>query len=187
MKAKRPQLLRIVEQAPPERADARENRERILKAARTMMKSRSIADICMDSLAEKAGVGKGTLYRRFKDRHSLCLALLDDAEQALQARVLAGMSLGEFVVAVAEHILDHAELFLEAAAFTPRGQDRYSHPVRLAYRYEIERQLKQPRPFIVDAILALLEPDFVVRQSQSMPRARFLLELERAALSLAKA
>ena len=47
----------------------------------------------MDEVARAAGVGKGTLYRRFADRSSLCLALLDDSERALQDRMLQNFGL----------------------------------------------------------------------------------------------
>jgi len=44
----------------------------------------------MDEIAEAAGVGKGTLYRRFGDRAGLAIALIDEAERELQNRVLRG-------------------------------------------------------------------------------------------------
>lgn len=44
----------------------------------------------MDRLAERAGVGKGTVFRRFGSRAGLMLTLLDDSEAAFQARFLFG-------------------------------------------------------------------------------------------------
>ena len=44
----------------------------------------------MDALAQRAGVGKGTVFRRFGTRPGIFQALLDDDERDFQARVLAG-------------------------------------------------------------------------------------------------
>ena len=38
----------------------------------------------MDAVAEAAGVGKGTLYRRFGDRNGLAYAILDEREREFQ-------------------------------------------------------------------------------------------------------
>ncbi len=70
-----------------ERKDAARNRQKILAAARELMERRGLAGVCMDELAAAAGVGKGTLYRRFADKHALFRALLDDDERVLQEAV----------------------------------------------------------------------------------------------------
>lgn len=70
-----------------ERADAQKNRARILDAARRLTKKRPLDELCMDELAACAGVGKGTLYRRFADKTALLHALLDESERALQVEV----------------------------------------------------------------------------------------------------
>ena len=44
----------------------------------------------MDALAERAGLGKGTVFRRFGTRAGIFAALLDDDERAFQQQVLAG-------------------------------------------------------------------------------------------------
>lgn len=58
---------------PARRADARENRERILAVAREAFRSSN--DVSMHALAKLAGVGQGTLYRNFPNRDTLVLAL----------------------------------------------------------------------------------------------------------------
>jgi AcrR family transcriptional regulator len=83
-------LLPISGAPPPERADAARNRARILNAARQLLAERDPCDVSIDAIAEAAGVGKGTVYRRFGDRGGLMQALLDDHEQSLQAAVLTG-------------------------------------------------------------------------------------------------
>jgi AcrR family transcriptional regulator len=46
--------------------------------------------VTMDGLAERAGLGKGTVFRRFGTRAGIFQALLDDDERAFQAQVLSG-------------------------------------------------------------------------------------------------
>ena len=76
-----------------ERKDAARNRKKILDAAKKLMKSRGLDVICMDELAAAAGVGKGTLYRRFTDKFALFRALLDEDERVLQERARARFDL----------------------------------------------------------------------------------------------
>jgi AcrR family transcriptional regulator len=85
------QQLSVVGQAPPaERADAARNRRRVLDAAKKLFDERGIAAVTLDDVVAAAGVGKGTLFRRFGDKAGLAVALLDDEERALQDRILSG-------------------------------------------------------------------------------------------------
>ncbi len=73
-----------------ERADAARNRERVLAAAEQLFAERGVACVTMDAVAAAAGVGKGTLYRRFVDKGGLAVALLDQRERELQQHILTG-------------------------------------------------------------------------------------------------
>lgn len=59
------------------RKDARENLERVLAAARACFAEHGAA-VTMDEVAQRAGVGTGTLYRRFPSRAALVEALYDE-------------------------------------------------------------------------------------------------------------
>ncbi|HUE25745.1 MAG TPA: TetR/AcrR family transcriptional regulator [Solirubrobacteraceae bacterium] len=84
-----PLELPLLEQ-PPERGDAAANRKRILAAARAVLAERGVDGTSMDAVAAAAGVGKGTLFRRFGDRAGLFDALLDDAMSEFQDAFLSG-------------------------------------------------------------------------------------------------
>jgi AcrR family transcriptional regulator len=73
-----------------ERGDAAENRKRILAAARAVVAERGVEGASMDAVACAAGVGKGTLFRRFGDRAGLFDALIDDAMAEFQDAFLSG-------------------------------------------------------------------------------------------------
>lgn len=85
-----PVALPLADEPPQERADAARNRTRVLGAAADLFARRGIEYVSMDAVAAAAGVGKGTLYRRFGDRCGLALALLDERERAFQEAALRG-------------------------------------------------------------------------------------------------
>ncbi len=76
--------------ARPLRADAQRNRTRILEAAEVVFAAEGI-EVPVDTIAEKAGVGVGTLYRHFPTKEKLCEAILMDrlTDLTLDARALA--------------------------------------------------------------------------------------------------
>jgi AcrR family transcriptional regulator len=75
---------------PAERADAARNRRLLLATAREIIAEQGADKLTMDGLAERAGLGKGTVYRRFGTRAGIFQALLDDDERYFQEQVLSG-------------------------------------------------------------------------------------------------
>src|SRR6202521_5336850 len=73
-----------------ERGDAAVNRERILCAARALLTAHGPEGLTMQAVATAAGVGKGTVFRRFGDRDGLTHALLDDYMREFQEAFLHG-------------------------------------------------------------------------------------------------
>jgi AcrR family transcriptional regulator len=82
--------LPIVDAEPRERADAQRNREKVLAAAERLFACRGVENVSMDAIAAEAGVGKGTLFRRFGDRAGLAQALLEQHTIALQEAIIRG-------------------------------------------------------------------------------------------------
>jgi AcrR family transcriptional regulator len=76
--------------AQAERADAARNRLHLLATARQMLAEQGADRLTMDGLAERARLGKGTVFRRFGTRAGIFQALLDDDERAFQQQVLSG-------------------------------------------------------------------------------------------------
>jgi AcrR family transcriptional regulator len=73
------------------RADAQRNRERILEVAKQEF-TRSGANASLEDIAQKAGVGPGTLYRHFPTREELLVAVYRSEMEKLAAaaRTFAG-------------------------------------------------------------------------------------------------
>ncbi|MBP0455896.1 TetR/AcrR family transcriptional regulator [Streptomyces montanisoli] len=68
----------------PLRADARRNRESVLDAAGELFAQRGDA-VQMDEIAERAGLGVGTLYRHFADKRALLAAIIGRRFEAMTA------------------------------------------------------------------------------------------------------
>jgi AcrR family transcriptional regulator len=156
-----------------ERADARRNRERILCAVARLVDEHGIDDVSMDDVAAEAGVGKGTLYRRFGDRWSLLRALIEEPERDFQDAVIRGepplgpgappcerlLAFGAGLLA----LLDHHARFILAGDKVTTG--RYRHPVYAFYRTHVAFLLREilgegtQTEYLVDALLAPLAPE----------------------------
>lgn len=91
------------------RADARDNRARLLRAARDVFAAQG-AQASLNKVAQRAGVGPGTLYRHFPSLSALLVAVIGDDVAALCARgralrhsADARAALEEWLFAVADH------------------------------------------------------------------------------------
>jgi AcrR family transcriptional regulator len=113
-----------------ERADAARNRRAVLAAAEELFAARGVGAVTMDDVAAAAGVGKGTLYRRFGDKSGLAMALLDERERELQHRMLSGPPplgpgaepaerLAAFVASYLELVAAQLDLVLLSQTSTP--------------------------------------------------------------------
>lgn len=82
--------LPLTDQVPQERGDAARNRTLLLDAARRLIAERGADAVTTDDIAVAAGVGKGTLFRRFGSRAGLMIVLLDEDEKAGQQAFMFG-------------------------------------------------------------------------------------------------
>ncbi|MHB8532422.1 MAG: TetR/AcrR family transcriptional regulator [Solirubrobacteraceae bacterium] len=157
-----------------ERTDAARNRERILCAARRLFDQRGAGCVSMDEVALAAGVGKGTLFRRFGSRASLAAAVLSERERDFQEAIIRGEPpLGpgapavERLVAFGEAMLDilaaHSELMLAAET----GPARYTHPAYAVHRLHVSLLLREAdgecdAELLADTLLASLSAGLYV-------------------------
>jgi AcrR family transcriptional regulator len=165
--------------APAERVDAARNRQRILAAAEKLFSREGVAATSMDAIALEAGVGKGTLFRRFGDRASLALALLESSERDFQERFIRGPSpLGPgapscerviaFGRALLSHLSAHGDLMLAAQTSGTPGQ-RFNAGPYGAYRAHLIPLIRDAAPdldaeYVAEALLAQLGAEVVLHQ-----------------------
>lgn len=171
-----------------ERGDAARNRALLLDAARTLVAERGVDAVTMDDIAAAAGVGKGTLFRRFGSRAGLMMVLLDEDELASQQAFLFGPPplgpdappLDRLVAFGRERIgfvhTHHA--LLSAANSDPHN--RYSAPV-MVQRTHVRVLLREAHSTgdldaQTEALLALLDVDYVEHQLNEGGRTLRTLE-----------
>ncbi|BCJ34696.1 TetR family transcriptional regulator [Actinocatenispora thailandica] len=76
--------------AAHERADAARNRTAILRATEDLLADHGAEHVSVDAVAAAAGVGKGTVFRRFGSRAGLLRALVDERMDDLSRRIRTG-------------------------------------------------------------------------------------------------
>jgi AcrR family transcriptional regulator len=191
-------LLKIGAAPQKERADAARNRRKILDATARLFEQHGVAGVSMDQIAAEAGVGKGTLFRRFGDKSGLAVALLDDRERELQQAVLSGPAplgpeapadarLVAFVEAYAQFLEANLDLVHLSETASPGARYRVG-----AYRFwhrHVTILLAKARPdldadYLAHAVLAPLAAD--LRKALDYPGQRAVagaVTLARLALS----
>lgn len=100
----------------PRRADAERNRSRILAAASELFAERGL-DASMPELAERAGVGVGTLYRAFPDKDHLLGAVMAERLRWLAGEIEAALAAPDPWTAFTDVIWKGATLHVKDRAF----------------------------------------------------------------------
>jgi AcrR family transcriptional regulator len=169
-----------------ERVDAARNRERILCTARRLFEERGAGCVSMDEVAEAAGVGKGTLFRRFGSRASLAAAVLSEQERTLQEGFIRGEPpLGPGapprarLIAFGEAMIDLLETNHELLLSAETGPARFAHPAYAVHRLHVTLLLREAdeecdAELLADTLLAALGAELFVylRQVRGMSLAR---------------
>lgn len=170
-----------------ERKDAARNRQRVLQAARELFGERGVSGVTMEEISAQAGVGKGTLYRRYPNKGLLCQALLDEPTRTFQERVMGELA------ASGEGPLERLELFfgslvgfmeknldlLYGAHLSLSPEDRLSHPaydwrrwtVLGLLREAVRRGKLEPGldvEYLATALLAPLDVELYHHQRQDL-------------------
>jgi AcrR family transcriptional regulator len=118
----------VVVEIPHLRADAQRNLERILEAARAVF-ARDGLDASVADVAERAGVGTATIFRRFPTKDDLVSAVLEYELEAFGARARKaaesddpGEAIGEFMTSVIQSFIED-RCFCEAT-----GSELFNRP-----------------------------------------------------------
>jgi AcrR family transcriptional regulator len=140
----------------PLRKDAERNRQLILDSARELFAERGLG-VSLDEIARHAGVGVGTVYRRFPDKEQLIDALFEDRLGEILAAANASLEMGDPWEALAHFLERSLELQVE-----DRGLKELLLGTSTAHaRIEKGRQQIQP---VVQAVLLRAQRAGVVRE-----------------------
>jgi AcrR family transcriptional regulator len=168
-----PRALPLVEEASRERADAARNRLKVLAAAEELFAQHGPECVSMEAIAAAAGVGKGTLFRRFGDRAGLAHALLDERERRMQEEMIRGAPpLGpgappcERLIAFGRAVLAQSDDYRAILMTADVGGARFRHPVYAVWRTHVAVLLREADPeldvdAIADFLLAGLRADLI--------------------------
>jgi AcrR family transcriptional regulator len=182
------QALPTTDADPCERADAARNRRRILASAARLIEEHGVEHVSMDAIAAEAGVGKGTLFRRFGDRSGLVMALLDERTRAFQDSLIRGeaplgpgapavdriCAFGRGMLALLEQ---HGDMLLaaELGARWVRGEAG----VYAFYRTHLAMLVREAAPelddeYVAEALLTPLAPEtfLYLRKGRELPLER---------------
>jgi AcrR family transcriptional regulator len=111
-----PSEVKLRGQARPRRADAERNRARILAAASELFAERGL-DASMPDLAERAGVGVGTVYRAFPDKDHLLGAVMAERLRWLACEIETATQADDPWVGFTDVIWKGAALHVKDRAF----------------------------------------------------------------------
>ncbi len=172
----------------PRRADAIANRQLILATAQRLFAEQGVQAVCMALIAERAKIGKGTLYRAFAHKGELCLALMDEDMRQFQNQTIQQMRetadqpaltrLDAFLDRFAHFMEFHAPLMLEVQQHNYDAQANQMSPHMwlpwlrdtIGILLQQAEQAKEAKgldiPYLVDAILAPLNANLFLYQRQ---------------------
>jgi AcrR family transcriptional regulator len=186
---------------PPERADARRNRLRILEAAADLIGERGFDRVTIDDIAERADVAKGTVFHRFGNRAGLAVGLLDERERRLQDRLLTGAAplgpgtgaeerLVAFFGALIDFTDENADLLIVSDHDEPGS--RYRTGAYAVWRLHVASLLEEMgagrrASGLADTLLAPAAADLIRhrRRELKVPRRQIKSELELLARAVA--
>ena len=177
-----------------ERRDAMEHRQRILQVAQNLFAKHGVHAVSMHQIAKAAGVGQGTLYRRYAHKGDLCMDLLQERHERLLADMItlcttkadaSALERLDGVLALSIAFLEEQGALLSPIAFTEMREtmcgevDTQHIPFHSFYLWlhstfvgllteAVERKELSAldTSFTADAILATLNPMFYSMQRQ---------------------
>jgi AcrR family transcriptional regulator len=170
-----------------ERRDVVEHRRQVLSAAKQLFAEQGAENTTMHEIAQLAGVGQGTLYRRFAHKGELCHALIAEDVEAFQmhverlisgpdAPVLPLSRLDALLTALILLTEQHLPLFavIERSSAGQRRGKPFRSPFHGWLREQIAGLLAQAvdlgevapldAEYTADAILAVLAPPVLSHQ-----------------------
>lgn len=181
-----------------ERADAARNRRAVLRATEQLLTEGGGDHVSLDRVAALAGVGKGTVFRRFGNRAGLLQALLEERSRELRDAVKDGSPpLGpgaptrERLLAFLDRLGAIAEgnAVLLSAHGQACAEDKYGDPSYRFWHCHLSALFADGRPdldadFLAHALLAVFDGDLVRHMTPPDDPRRFSRSIQQMATAL---
>lgn len=191
---------------PPKQARSKDTLERILTAARDLLRDRDFKDVSVDDVVARAGSSKGSFYQRFPDKRSLLVYLLRAEHEAAVDSWSAFLEPARWVEPSLDAVLDaflarlmtiyrEDENVMRAYAgevFDGDGEirelsDRLTRHVFEGLRHIVRRKTREvghtdpdrATAFLITVLITLLPPLFLSPTQRSLPEPMSHDELER--------
>lgn len=180
-----------------ERADAVRNRRAVLRATEQLL-AQGGDHVSLDRVAALAGVGKGTVFRRFGNRAGLLQALLEERSRELRDAIRNGPP----PLGPGAPTTERLKAFLDALGAIAEGNatllsaheqacadDKYGDPSYQLWHRHLAALLADERPdldadFLAHAVLALFDGDLVRHTTRPDDPRRFTRSVQQMATAL---
>ncbi|MEU8404016.1 TetR/AcrR family transcriptional regulator [Nonomuraea sp. NPDC048892] len=181
-----------------ERADAARNRRAVLRATEQLLHEGGGEHVSIDRVAALAGVGKGTVFRRFGSRAGLLQALLEERSRDLRD----GIADGPPPLGPGAPVRDRLLAFLDGLGAIAEGnavllsaheqacaEDKYGDPSYRSWHGHLRGLLGEARPdldadFLAHALLAVFDGDLIRHMTPPGDPRRFTRSVQHMATAL---
>lgn len=181
-----------------ERADAARNRRAVLHATERLLAEGGGDHVSLDRVAALAGVGKGTVFRRFGNRAGLLQALLEERSRELRDGITngppplgPGAPVRERLLAFLDGLGAIAEgnAVLLSAHEQACAEDKYDDPSYRFWHRHLSTLFTEARPdldadFLAHAVLAVFDGDLIRRVTPPDDPRRFTRSIQQMATAL---
>src|SRR5690606_27552953 len=181
-----------------ERADAIRNRRAVLHATERLLAEGGGEHVSLDRVAALAGVGKGTVFRRFGNRAGLLQALLEERSRELREAITNGPP----PLGPGAPVQERLFAFLDALGAIAEGnavllsaheqacaEDKYADPSYRFWHRHLSALLAQARPDLdadvsAHAVLAAFDGDLIRHVTPPDDPRRFTRSIQRLTMAL---
>ncbi|RJL23019.1 TetR/AcrR family transcriptional regulator [Bailinhaonella thermotolerans] len=181
-----------------ERADAARNRRAVLDATERLLAEGGGEHVSLDRVAALAGVGKGTVFRRFGNRAGLLRALLEERSRALRE----GIESGPPPLGPGAPARERLHAFLDGLGAIAEGnavllsaheqacaEDKYDDPSYRFWHRHLRALFAEERPdldagFLAHAVLAVFDGELIRRVTPPGDPRRFTRSVQRMAAAM---
>lgn len=183
----------MIQQTKKKRSDAEQNKLNILTTVIDLSQQGiDISTMNISTIAEKSGVGVGTLYRHFHNKAALCVAMMDEQVTVMFKEIgkflerHANASIYDKVFGILSIYLDLKEANLNTLAYIEKSGQKSNSIISIPFfeqlkailrqQFEFENEDKDNIEFKLNLILNCFSSDFYhyMTKDEALTKAQFL-------------